>query len=147
MHTHTLRSPLFMRSNDDNLVLEEQQQRLATWSGLEAKERSLVLKECQGASAGDRAAACELLERCLHPEPKQRPTMEQVLELAFFSGRAADIQLLLDNQAAVLDNQQLLRGDMQQVKSKLDTLSDELKQAQVRVLLFSHTHTHIHTHT
>lgn len=42
-----------MRSSDDNLVLKDQQQRLATWGGLEEDERILVLKECKGAGEAD----------------------------------------------------------------------------------------------
>jgi hypothetical protein len=46
-----------MRSNDDNLVLEEQQQRLAAWTGLEPKELALDLKNHKGATDVERAAA------------------------------------------------------------------------------------------
>lgn len=124
-----------MRSNDDNLVNAEQKQRLATWAGLNAEELCLVLKDCKGVRDFDRAAACDLLIRCLHPKAEQRPTMEAVLELAFFSGRASDTQLILDNQATMMGDQKVLHEDIQEVTSKIGTLFDELKQVKVCVLL------------
>jgi serine/threonine protein kinase len=113
-----------MRSNDDNLVLEEQQQRLAAWTGLEPQELALVLKNCKSASDLERAAACDLLERCLQSKPEQRPTMQSVLEFAFLNGRAADMKLLLDKQAE-------LGEDIHQVENKVGALGDALEEAKV----------------
>jgi hypothetical protein len=123
---------LFSRNNDDNLVLKDQQVRLATWHVLNEEEKSLVLKECDWQNVDEsereliRAAACELLDKCLHPDPTKRPTMKTVLELAFFSGRAADMQLSLSNQAE-------FRRDMRRVEQKVDALGDALNEAKVRL--------------
>lgn len=137
-----LRSPLFMRSNDDNLVLEDQQQRLVLWSGLNPKERSLVLSKenCEGASDEDRAAACELLDQCLQRDPEQRPTMRTVLKLAFFSGRTTNTQILAvisETQATIMQNQVAFREDMGRFENKLNDLRTEFTKAKVCFLLYT----------
>jgi hypothetical protein len=123
-----------MRSNDDNLVQwisdMDQQQRLATWSGLEETELALVLKDCQDATDAERAAARDLLMRCLQAKPEARPTMEAVLEFAFISGRTADMQLILGNQGAIMSNQ----GKMD---AKMDALAVQLRQAKVTITILT----------
>jgi serine/threonine protein kinase len=120
-HLPSLRSPLFVRSNTDNLVLEDQQQRLAAWTGLHSKELALVLKDCKSASDAEKAAACDLLKRCLQSEPEQRPTMKSVLEFPFLSGRAADMQRILDNHDVL--------------NTKMDALAVQLQHAKVTIAI------------
>jgi serine/threonine protein kinase len=112
-------------------VLEDQQQRLVTWSGLKETERCLVLKECGDANDSDRAAAQELLDKCLQRDPLLRSSMGQVLELAFISGRAADMKALLDGQNSLLKKVDAVKATVDDTNEKVDSLSDQLQKAQV----------------
>jgi serine/threonine protein kinase len=127
------RRRLFNRDNEDNLVVEEQQ-KLANWGGLSADEQEQVLKDCMEAGGDDRAAAVDLLVRCLQRDPKQRPSIKDVLEMEFISGINASILRIerkLDGAHDKLDGAHVKLDDAHEKLEVLDEKVDRLREGSV----------------
>jgi serine/threonine protein kinase len=127
---------LFNRSNEDDLHEDADKLALVKWQGLAKGHQKQILHPdlCTTATADDRIAATDMLERCLSPNPSDRPSMTDLLSHPFFNGSEADMQMLLKNQALIMGKQDVLQVDVHEMSSSVSALRKELEQAKVSFL-------------
>merc|ERR1719491_1667010 len=81
---------LFSCDNNDNLVNEQEQRKVATWKGIPDKKLELVLKDCTDQKLTE--SAKDLLQRCLSTKDKRYKSFNQVFKSSFLNREVIQLQ-------------------------------------------------------